>query len=435
MLQPHDNNKTRKIFIMTQNIFCGIDFGTSNSSIATASKEKSPELINVESLYTTIPSTIFYEDGKSSPIFGRAAINAYINREQGRFMRSLKRVLGTDLMSTGTLINGKLVKFEDILAQFIKHIKSKAQAIHKVEITSVVMGRPVRFRDNDNKGDIAAEDELRKISTQAGFKNIVFQYEPIAAAYAHEVNLKDEKLACVIDIGGGTSDFTVIRLGEKLKNKINRRDDILASSGIRIGGNDFDRSLCISSFMPELGMKSTYGDKKLPVPSSQYFELAEWSKVNAAYSYQNLRIINQILSEAHDYQKYARLLELVEKEKGHELLKQVEDAKIALTQSHEDYQILKFLRDKPQIKCTKEEFDADIAYNLFKTADTLHECLKQANIKADDVDLIILTGGSTEIPSVKQQLCQIFPHAEISDENKLSSVGLGLAYDSLRYFI
>ena len=253
------------------NIYCGIDFGTSNSSIAIAASNIKPKLIQVENSKTTIPSTIFYENGKASPVFGEYAISSYTNGDQGRFMRSLKRVLGTDLMEQGTIVNSKSVKFENILAQFIKYLKNKAEAETNSEIKNVVMGRPVHFRDNDKKGDDLAQKQLENIAKMVGFENIVFQFEPIAAAYAHEEKILEEKLAIVIDIGGGTSDFSILKLGKNLQQKKNREDDILASSGVRIGGNDFDKNLSIASFMPELGYKTTYSEKNLVVPSSFYF--------------------------------------------------------------------------------------------------------------------------------------------------------------------
>lgn len=413
--------------------FCGIDFGTSNSSIAIAGPKSSPILVPLENQKPTIPSTIFYEV-EQYPLLGNAAIDAYTNGKTGRFMRSLKRVLGTDLMSAGTLVNGKSVKFENILAQFIRHLKAAAENITDSELENVVMGRPVHFRDNDEKGDARAEQELKEIAHLAGFKNIVFQYEPIAAAYAHENHLSSEKLACVIDIGGGTSDFTLIRLGPKLKNKLDRSDDILASSGVRIGGNDFDKDLSLASFMPELGLKTTYGEKDLPVPSSQYFDLAEWSKVNSVYNYQNRKIIKEVLAGAHQPEIYKRLLELVEKESGHILLGLVEAAKVELTNAEEFISHLDFLSDNPSVKTRQTIFNHAIKLDVNKTQKAVQECLKQANISAKNVDLVVLTGGSTEIPLVQQQLCEIFPEAEISGENKLSSVGLGLAYDSLRRF-
>lgn len=160
-------------------------------------------------------------------------------------MRSMKRVLGSNLMSVGTRINNKPVKFEFILGKFLKNIKEKSDIFAGREIENVVMGRPVHFRDDDPKGDARAQDELKMIAQSVGYKNIEFQYEPIAAAFAHETKIPNETLACIVDIGGGTSDISIVKLGEKLQKKLDRTDDILASTGVRIGGNDFDKNLSI----------------------------------------------------------------------------------------------------------------------------------------------------------------------------------------------
>lgn len=413
--------------------YCGIDFGTSNSSIAVVSPQTAPRLVTLENNSTAVPSSIFYSFGQL-PLFGNAAVKAYISGREGRLMRSLKRVLGTDLMSSGTILNGKIVKFENVLAQYIGYLKSRAEAEIGQEITSVVMGRPVHFRDGDNEGDRRAEQELGAIAKSVGFKNIVFQYEPIAAAFAHETSVIGEKLACVIDIGGGTSDFTVIRIGSTLSAKTDRSGDILASTGVRIGGNDFDRDLAVAAFMPPLGLRSTHGAKNLPVPSSQYYDLAEWSKVNSVYTYANRKMIQSVLLNAHRPDLYRRLLEVVEREKGHELLGQVEQAKINLTDSEKITTVLKFLTESPEICVTRRQFEQAVDQNISKTVQTMQECLKQAGIKATQIELAILTGGSTFIPAVQKTLCGCFPHAAVSSADKLCSVGLGLAYDSLRRF-
>lgn len=415
-------------------VFCGIDFGTSNSSIAIASSQKSPMLVRLEGKSSVIPSAIFYENGTSYPYLGMAAMNAFVQGREGRLMRSLKRVLGTDLMNSGTYLNGKTVKFENVLAQFISHLKQRAEEQSESNTSSVVMGRPIHFRDNDPKGDKQAEKELMEIAIKAGFKNVVFQYEPIAAAFAHEKYVEGEELACVIDIGGGTSDFSIIRIGKQRIALQDRRSDLLASSGVRIGGNDFDKDLCLNSFMPVLGYKTTYGAKNLPVPSSQYFDLAEWSKVNSVYSYSNRKIITEVLSNAHQPQLYGRLLEVINKECGHNVLNKVEKIKIELTDRSEASTTLGFLNAKPQISVLRSHLENAISQDVFRIGKSIEDCLKQAQIKAEQVGMIVLTGGSTEIPYVRQQLCSYFPHAEISDSDKLSSVGLGLAYDSLRRF-
>lgn len=361
----------------------------------------------------------------------------YIQSEEGRCMRSIKRILGTSLMSVGTTINGKLIKFDEILGFFLKNIKNKLDLNADEDIKNVVIGRPVHFQINNKQSDIIAENELRNIAQSVGFENIEFQFEPIAAAFAHESTIDNEQLAFVIDIGGGTSDFSVIRIGKNLMNKANRSDDILASTGVRIGGNDFDKNLSIKSFMPEFGMGTTFGgqtkfDKELPVPNSHYFEMSEWSSINNLYNYKNKKEIETILAKSNSYKKYERLSEIVENEKIHELLSQIEQTKIDLTSKDNIETKLLFMPDKPTIKTSKKEFEKSINENIDTISKSIKQCLKDAKISNNDIDLIILTGGSTEIPHIKKSLCSHFPNAKISEENKLSSVATGLAFDAIR---
>lgn len=421
-------------FLIMPILSCGIDFGTSNSTIAVSGRGLSPELVKLDNQKVTTPSTVFYKEDSLSPLFGEKANLAYMNGEQGRFMRSLKRVLGTDLMDNGTLVNDKLYNFSDILVAYIKHLKVQAEKFYEESLENLVMGRPVHFRDNDEKGDRKAESELHQIAKKIGFKNINFQFEPIAAAFAHENNLNQEILACVVDIGGGTSDFTIIRLGKNLQTKADRKDDILASSGVRVGGNDFDKDFSISSFMPEFGSRATYGAQKLPVPTSQYFDLAEWSKINSVYGYKNLKIVKEVLSQVDDVERYSRLLDILKHENGHRLLNDVENSKIILTDKPELEVTISYIAGNPTLKVTKKALEKSIKKDLEKISKSLLECLKIANVKADDIGLVILTGGSTEIPIVQDIMHIHFPQAQFSTENKMSSVGLGLAFDAKRIF-
>ena len=187
-------------------------------------------------------------------------------------------------------------------------------------------------------------------------------------------------------------------------------------------------------FMPSLGLGTTYGAKSLPVPTSQYFDLSEWSKVNSVYTYQNRKVVTEVLSNAHCPELYGRLLEVIDREKGHVILGLAEKAKIALTDDGRHTEVLEFLSGCPKIISERSEFEQAINLSLDKISDSVKECLRQAGTSADKIELIILTGGSTEIPHVRQVLCAHFPQAEISSENKMSSVGLGLAYDSIRRF-
>jgi len=419
----------------------GIDFGTTNSSAAIAQNGQEPHLVKLEKEFTTIPTALYFSEYNDDVFFGRDAQIRYTNDENtGRFMRSIKRLLGTSLMnSAGTQIGTNLVKFDIIIECFIKHLKNKIDTTAGESVENVIMGRPVHFHDNDPSGDAAAENELRKIALNAGFKNIVFQFEPIAAAFAHEQLLSSEKLAAVIDIGGGTSDFTIIKLSPEHKNLSDRTNDILANTGVRIGGNDFDKSLALKSFMPEFGLGSELGGRGkhnqiLPMPNTPYFNLATWSSVNDLYTLKSLNNISDWLFQSRSPEKLNRLSEIAIKRLGHTNLDYVENAKIQLSDKEELKIILDFLIDKPTVSASRNDFESAILNNVNKIKKSIEDCIKLSGTKNEDITLVILTGGSTEIPYISDIMRSYFPNAELSTSNKLSSVGLGLAYDSLRCF-
>jgi hypothetical chaperone protein len=414
-------------------ISCGIDFGTSNSSVAVADAEQT-ELVPVEGSQVTIPSAIFYPY-KERPSFGREAINHFFDRRAGRLMRSLKRVLGTTLMKQGTMINGKVVKFENVIAPFLKNLKDKTESMTNREVEKVVMGRPVHFVDNDTQADKRAQEELAIIARNTGFKHIEFQFEPIAAAFAHEIRIKGEKLAIVADLGGGTSDFTIIRLSSHYIQKADRSADILANTGVRVGGNDFDKDLTLRSMMPEIGYGSKYGDKHLEVPLKPYHDLAEWSKVNLIYTVKTTAQTRQLLHQSHDKKRFSRLLRILEQETGHSWLAAAEETKIALTNHATHRAHFDFIESGFFIDLDRDQFEEAIREEVSRIEEAAKLCLRQASVKNESIDLVILTGGTTEVPLVQASFRALFPNASIADENKLSSVGLGLAYDSRRKFL
>ncbi|MBD2702200.1 Hsp70 family protein [Spirosoma sp. BT702] len=414
-------------------ISCGIDFGTSNTSVA-IDNHGDISLVPVENGNVTIPSAIFFRRSDNNAYYGRAAVNLFFDRQEGRFMRSLKRVLGTSLMKHGTLVNGTSMNFSTIITAFLRQVKAKADLMAGEDIEHVVMGRPVHFVDNDLEADARAQDELKAIAQRIGFKHIEFQFEPIAAAFAHETRLNSEKLAIVADLGGGTSDFTVIKLSGANTHKPDRSSDILANTGVRVGGNDFDKQLSLAAIMPELGYRSTYGDKGLEVPLKPYHDLAEWSKVNFLYTPKMLMQVRQLLHQSHDKKRYRRLLQVLEDETGHSLLAAAEDAKIALTSQYEYKAAFAFIEDDFFISIQRTIFDQSIQEDVEKITASARQCLQDAGVTNKAIDLVILTGGTTEVRSIQDAFKQLFPNAAIADENKLSSVGLGLAYDSQHKF-
>lgn len=418
-------------------IACGIDFGTSNTTVAIARQNNDQiTLVPVEDEHLTIPSTIFFPAESPAVVFGRKAINAHIAQEDGRFMRSFKRVLGTSLMKEGTHIGGRKTKFENIIGHFIEDIKNKAELSAERDIHNVVAGRPVHFVDGNDKADKEAQSQLEAIFSAAGFKNIRFQYEPIAAAFAHELNMGDtERLAVVMDIGGGTSDFTIMRLSERYINKPDRHEDILSNAGIRIGGNDFDRALSLKCFMPLLGLGSLWGSKGLGFPVTPFFDLSELSKIQYMYTQKYKRDLRALIAQSNDKILTHRLLSIVEEEQGHALMAAVEESKINLSSCERTTADLSFIEAGLQSHADRAQFEDSLHGSLESIQTTINDCIMMAGVKADDVALVILTGGGTAIPLIQKITRRIFPQAGISDGNRLSSVGFGLACDARRYYL
>ena len=416
---------------MAKGAVCGIDFGTSNSTVALSLGGKK-KLVLLEDGKSTLPSAIFFQP-QNAPLFGRRAISSYMDGEEGRFMRGLKKILGTALMEEKTLIGNKAVPFKQILGTFIGHLKDKAEQEAGDTIDSLVLGRPVHFHDDDAEADRKSQGTLEEIAKGAGFKNIDFLYEPIAAAFAHEENVTDEKLSLVVDLGGGTSDFTVIRISQAKMKKHDRRDDILSTSGVRIGGTTFDYRLSLKNFMPQLGMGTQYNDlfdkkKRHHVPTGVYFQLSDWAMVNFAQTKKAIAETLDIKRRAVALAKIDRLLKLQQNHLGHALLAEVENTKIALTGASEHTVRFKEFEDGFDFAVTRKDFEEYIAQDVQKIFQSIEDCLSAAGIVKDDIDLIILTGGSTELPVINQLIVQSFPHASISQGNKMDSVGLGLAY-------
>ena len=205
---------------------CGLDFGTSNSTVSLVRAAR-PELVPVEGDKPTIPSAVFFSSARKEVAYGRAAIAKYTDGEVGRFMRAIKSILGYGLFHETTPIQGKQVALSKVLTLFLDHLKRAAENCAGEEILDAVLGRPVQFIENDPAADRQAQDDLEAAARSVGFRNIEFQYEPIAAALDYELAVRKEELVFVVDIGGGTADFSIVRVSPERSRKADRLADVL----------------------------------------------------------------------------------------------------------------------------------------------------------------------------------------------------------------
>ena len=314
---------------------CGLDFGTSNSALGVL-RDGAPVLAPVEGESALIPSAIFFDfETHGRVLFGRQAIETYIDQHDGRLMRALKTILASPLIDETTALGRRRIALRDVVGIFIGELKKRAESFLGEEIDTVVHGRPVRFVDGDDEADRRAEAVLEDIARRAGFREVTFEYEPIAAAYHYEETVEREEIVLVADIGGGTSDFSVIRIGPERSRRPDRRADILANGGTRIGGTDFDSLLSLDAVMPLLGLGTRLVEKDLPMPKAVYFDLATWATINFLYTYRTEREVRELAAGAREPDKVARLLKAIRRRLGHRIAFAVEGAKIALSEEED----------------------------------------------------------------------------------------------------
>ena len=391
----------------------------------------------LESGKLTLPSVIFFhadsQDDGAHASYGRAALADYLAGHDGRMMRSLKSLLGTAMMDDFTEVAGRAVMFKDLLATFIGELKRRAEQSAGQSFTRAVLGRPVFFVDDDAAADQRAEGTLRGIAQQVGWQEVGFQYEPIAAAFDYESTLAREELVLVVDIGGGTSDFTLIRLSPERALKADRKADILASSGVHIGGTDFDRALNLASVMPTLGLGSLL-KSGLQMPSSHYFNLATWHTINLAYTRKAAAQIADLQRDAQDKAKLARLQTLVDERSGHWLAIQVEAAKIALSDAPSTDMNLGRIAPGEHLVLHRPDFDGAIDALVNRVEVTIAALLRDAGVSAAGVDTVFFTGGSSGVPLLRERIAAVLGQARAVEGDRFGSIGAGLALDAQRRF-
>src|SRR5574343_1310411 len=393
----------------TPAIACGIDFGTSNSTVGWLRPQQAT-LLQLEDGKPTLPSVVFFNAEEDSVRFGRAGLQEYLEGYEGRLIRSLKSLLGSSLIDGGTEVQGQPIRFRDLLTRFIASLKERAEAHGGRAFDQAVFGRPVHFVDDDSAADRQAEATLGEIARAVGFKELSFQYEPIAAAFHYETTLTREEVVLVADIGGGTSDFSIVRLSPERAHAADRWSDVLANDGIHIGGTDFDKQLSLAEVMPLLGYRSQLKNGR-EMPASVYFNLATWHTINFAYTRQVWTEQQRLHLDAIAPERLDRLLALIRDRAGHWLAHQVEQVKIAL--SHHETAELSLERFAPgqQQLLTRCQFDLAAQVLVEKIEGTVARLLPEAGLTAAGIDTIFFTGGSSGITVLRQRMSsKITPH-------------------------
>ncbi|HJV03372.1 MAG TPA: Hsp70 family protein [Burkholderiaceae bacterium] len=413
-------------------IACGVDFGTSNSTVGWV-RPGHPVMLGLEDGKETLPSIVFFNAEDDEVSFGRAALSQYLAGYEGRLMRSLKSLLGTSLIDGQTEVGGRALPFRMLLAQFIGELKRRAELAAGREFSSAVFGRPVFFIDDSAANDQLAQDTLAEVARAVGFKEIAFQFEPIAAAFDYESQISREELVLIADIGGGTSDFSLVRLSPERARLAERRDDILANGGIHIGGTDFDKYLSLSSVMPLLGYGSRLRNNS-EVPSSYYFNLATWHTINQAYTKKMWVQLADICRDAAEPDQLARLQKLIDHRAGHWLAMRVEEGKIALSDAASVALELERLSPAATVQLERQQFDDAIGHLVTSVEQTVLKLLGDAGVAPAAVDTVFFTGGSSGVRLLRERIAALLPAARKVEGDRFGSIGAGLALDAVRKF-
>ena len=441
--------------------YCAIDFGTSNSAIAIAAGTASPaghprmQLVPLEGAHLTMPTAVFYATDRhdlppgavagptaADPLprnHGRAAVQAYIEGYEGRLMRSMKSVLGTALAEQTTeLGQGHGVKYLDIISAYLRHLRLKAEQAGGQRLSRVVMGRPVFFVDDDPARDASAQAALEAAARSVGFDEVTFQFEPIAAAFDHEQHIDHEQTVLVADIGGGTSDFSVVRVGPARAQRLERRDDILANHGVHIAGTDFDRHLSLQSIMPTLGLggfgPSIGGQPPRPVPGRVYFDLATWHLINTVYQPARVAELRGMTDFYGDPRHHARLMKVLKDRLGHTLVGMAEAAKIETAEGQDTTLALDVIETGLGTALSGAQAERALAADLQRIVQCAHETVRLAGLRDDQVDALYFTGGSTGLQALTHRLQAAFPQAAAVRGDRLASVATGLGLHAARWF-
>jgi hypothetical chaperone protein len=338
----------------------------------------------------------------------------------GRLFQSLKTALPQHTYE-GTSVFDKYHTVEQLVALVLRRIRRRAEDLCGRPVRQVMLGRPVRF-DPEPERDKLAQDRLERAARLAGFQEVDFELEPVAAALHYELGLDYPENVLVFDFGGGTLDVTVMRLGEADGRQVK------AASGVRIGGDLFDERIVRARMLRHLGYGSTYGrDKRLPVPVYIFEALAQWQAIPALFTLPTMRVIQQALATSDRPDQLRALYTLISKNYGFRMFQEVERAKCELSDRNEA--VIRLMDEDMQIvePVTVEQLEAIIAADVARTEECVEESVIASGLGPEQIDVVLATGGSSAIPIFQRMLERKFGAGKVRKHDLFAGVTQGLA--------
>lgn len=403
---------------------CGLDFGTSNSVISITDKQTRKEVFSCSE-----SSILFFPPVSELTYYvGKEAHTQYIESQmQGRLLKSVKTLLRQDQFLS-TQIYGKKMTPDQLVTCIIRHLKEKAEAFLGEEITDVILGRPAIFSE-DPKQEALAVSRLMLGAQNAGFRQIRLQLEPIAAAFSYEENLVRDENVLVADFGGGTSDFTIMRLSPDRKGNENRAEDIVAHGGVYIGGDMFDSEIMWHKITPQLGRGVTYESygKAVEVPAALYREMRNWERSFMLKESKLRRSMDSYYVFSGNNPKIDHVRALIDHNLTFSLFKKIEKAKMELSEQEDT--LITFDQETIDIRenFTQTEFKTLIERHTTEIEQYIVNLLHSVAYRTDDIDSVFITGGSSLVVPIREILYRIFGEEKVRTGNTFNSVAYGLS--------
>ena len=403
-----------------------IDFGTSNSLISFVMEDQNPILLELEENQTILRSVIFSSE-QDLFYYGREAIEQFqVASGEGRLFRSLKKFLPEPSFK-GTDVFGRHMKIEELVALFLSEIKKRADQQCGYDVTNVVLGRPALYSLDPIK-DQLAEDRMKKAAKLAGFKRVEFCPEPVAAGL-NSNSANEEKCVLVCDFGGGTSDFTLLKIGASQFKK----EDVLGLSGVFVAGDSIDgrimRDFVSSHFGKDITYRIAGGSNLLNFPRNILTKLCNPAHINFLKERETWEFLKELelwAQSDEDKRIFEQLFCLVEENLGYSLYSKIEESKIHLGNNNES--VLKFRQSQISIDMIIERFrfEAAIQREIEQIFSALENVFEQSNTSKCEVSFVYLTGGTSQMPLIKNKLEGIFGREKIVQAEAFQSVAQGL---------